>query len=51
MNFQCEKTTEITEVIDSGILISSSLPVGTDNALATCDSLHFVPGSESEEKN
>ena len=48
IQFQCDKTTEITDVLDSGILLSSSLPGGTDNVLATCDSKHLVPGSFSE---
>lgn len=47
MNFQCEKTTQITEVLDAGILLSEYLDVGTDNTLAICDSKHLVPGSLS----
>lgn len=47
MNFQCEKTTQITEVLDAGILLSEILDGGTDNTLAICDSKHLVPGSKS----
>ena len=36
LSFQCERTTVITDVIDSGVLLSSALPFGYDNTLATC---------------
>ena len=36
LSFQCERTTVITDVIDSGILLSSGLPYGHHNTLATC---------------
>ena len=37
-SFQCESTTVIKDVVDSGILFSTVLPGGTDNTLSTCDS-------------
>ena len=51
MNFQCEKTTQITEVLDAGILLSEILDGGSDNVLAICDSKHLVPGSKSNDLN
>lgn len=51
INIQCEKTTYVAQVLDAGLLLSISLPEGTDNTLATCNSNSFAPGSVSEELN
>ena len=48
LEFQCEKTTSITEVIDSGVLLSHKLDLGSDNVLATCDSNQYEKDSISE---
>ena len=49
LDFQCEKTTHISEVIDSGVLLSHKLDLGSDNVLATCDSNHYTKDSISEQ--
>ena len=42
-------STAITEVVDSGVLISKELLHGTDNTLGTCDSQHYIEGSRSKQ--
>ena len=48
IQFQCERTTTISDVLDCGLLLSSKLDLGSDNVLATCDSSHYLEGSVSE---
>ena len=40
-------TTQVTEVVDSGVLISESLQDGSDSTLSTCDSQHYIQGKRS----
>lgn len=47
LNFMCEKTTVISEVYSSGILLSEQVPNGSDNAIAICHSDMLVEGTES----
>ena len=51
LNFQCEGTTIITDVNDSGVLLSTSLPDGTDNVLTVCDTKNLKPDSFSQKLN
>lgn len=36
MNIQCQKTTEIDAVLDSGIILSKAYPEGADSVFSTC---------------
>lgn len=47
LNFMCEKTTVISEVYSSGILLSEQVPNGSDNAMAVCHSDMLEEHTES----
>ena len=51
IHVQCEKTTRITDVVFSGVMLSKSLPMGTDDITTICDTEHFVQDSWSEKAN
>ena len=51
LNFKCEGTTEITQVLDSGFLLSKTFNGGTDNVLTDCNSDHFEKESFSDKFN
>ena len=47
LNFMCEKTTVISEVYSSGIMLSEQVPNGSDNAIAVCHEDMLETGTES----
>ena len=47
IQFQCERTTVLTNIVDVGIQISESLPAGEDNTIASCNSENLKEGSAS----
>ena len=51
LNFMCEKTTVISEVYSSGILLSEQVPNGSDNAIAACHTDMLKEGTESYRVN
>ena len=51
VNFQCEKTTSVTGVVSSGVMLSNSLPGGTDSTTTTCHTEQLQSGSLSEGLN
>lgn len=51
LNFMCEKTTVISEVYSSGILLSEQVPNGSDNAIAVCHEDMLEEHTESYKVN
>lgn len=41
----------ISDVLDSGVLLSKALPGGTESLMSTCSTNNFIPGSFTEEIN
>ena len=47
IQFTCERSTTISDVFDVGVQLSESLPGGSDNTLASCDSNSLKPDTIS----